>query len=622
MSPVVETKTFTVALAGNPNSGKTTLFNALTGLRQKVGNYPGITVEKKVGTVVLGETEITLVDLPGTYSLSPRSEDARVAAQVLNGTAPFAPPLDAALCVVDGNTLERSLPLVLQVRALHRPMALLINMADELEKVGTEIDTKELSRRLGIPVFSISARTGIGVAEVKRWINDRAQGGIPSMTIASSPQETPLSTEHLRRESKNLARAVVRTSRSIHAFSARIDRVVMHKVAGPLLFAGVVLVVFQSIFSWAGPLMDGVDGIFGRLGKWAGGHIPQGFMNSLVVDGLIAGVGGVVIFLPQILIVFFFISLMESSGYLARAAIVMDRFFSKIGLQGKSFLPFISSYACAIPGIMAARTIENRRERLATIFVAPFMTCSARLPVYALLIGAFVPPVPVVKGLIGLQALALLSLYAVGFLAAVLTAWAFNSTVMKTEQTPFHMEVPPYRWPSLRGTLLMLWDRSKVFLRQAGSVILLVNIALWFLASYPKSDGPEPVKESYAGQIGVMIEPLIEPLGFNWKIGVGLIGSQAAREVIVSSLSTIYSIESTENDAGLKAALRQDLSPLAAMSLLVFFALAMQCMATTAVVRRETGNWKIPIIQFLYMNALAYAAAFLVFQGGRLVGFH
>lgn len=621
MSPVVETKTLTVALAGNPNCGKTTLFNVLTGLRQKVGNYPGITVEKKVGTALLGDAAVTLVDLPGTYSLSPRTEDARVAAQVLSGASPFAPPLDAVLCVVDGNTLERSLPLVLQIRALHHPMALLINMADELEKIGTVIDIKELGRRLEIPVFFISARTRAGVADVKHWLNERAKGGIPSPTVASLLQPKPLSTEELRRESKLLAAAVVRTSRSIHAFSARIDKVVMHKVAGPLLFAGVVLVVFQSIFSWAGPLMDGVDGLFGRLGEWAGGHIPPGFFNSLVVDGIIAGVGGVVIFLPQILIVFFFISLMENSGYLARAAIVMDRFFSKIGLQGKSFLPFISSYACAIPGIMAARTIESRRERLATIFVAPFMTCSARLPVYALLIGAFVPPVSVVKGLIGLQALALLSLYAVGFVAAVLTAWAFNSTVMKTEKTPFHMEVPPYRWPSFRGTLLLLWDRSKVFLRQAGSVILLVNIALWFLASYPKSDGPEPVKASYAGQLGVLIEPLIKPLGFNWKIGVGLIGSQAAREVIVSSLSTIYSIESEENNTGLKAALRQDITPLAAMSLLVFFALAMQCMATTAVVRRETGGWKIPVIQFFYMNALAYLAALVVFQGGRLLGF-
>jgi ferrous iron transport protein B len=621
MSPVVSSKPFTVALAGNPNCGKTTLFNVLTGLRQKVGNYPGITVEKKVGTAFVGDVEVTLVDLPGTYSLSPRSEDARVTAEVLSGTSPFAPPLDAALCVVDGNTLERSLPLVLQVRALHRRMALLINMADELKKIGTEIDVNELGRRLGIPVFFISARTRVGVSDVTRWLSDQAKGGLSSAVVGSFPPEAPLTTEALRRESKILAQAVVRTSRSIHAFSARIDKVVMHKVAGPLLFAGVVLLVFQSIFSWAGPLMDWVDGIFGQLGEWAGGLIPPGFLNSLVVDGIIAGVGGVVIFLPQILIVFFFISLMENSGYLARAAIVMDRFFSKIGLQGKSFLPFISSYACAIPGIMAARTIENRRERLATIFVAPFMTCSARLPVYALLIGAFVPPVAVVKGVIGLQALALLSLYAVGFVAAVLTAWAFNSTVMKTEKMPFHMEVPPYRWPSVRGTFLMLWDRSKVFLRQAGSVILLVNIALWFLASYPTSDGPEPVKESYAGQIGVMIEPLIEPLGFNWKIGVGLIGSQAAREVIVSSLSTIYSIESADDDASLKAALRQDLTPLAAMSLLVFFALAMQCMATTAVVRRETGGWKIPVIQFFYMNSLAYVAALVVFQGGRLLGF-
>lgn len=618
MSSLLAKKTVTIAIAGNPNCGKTTLFNQLTGLRQKVGNYPGITVERKAGTVACGGHTIDLIDLPGTYSLTPRTEDARVAAQVLGGQSTLAPPLDGVMCVVDGNTLERSLPLILQIRALRLPMILLINMSDELKKIGAIIDVQELEKQLGVPVRSISARTREGVPNIIDWLGRDHSAPFP---LASGTSPVVISTQELRHEAKRLTQLVFKNSRSIYAFSATVDRVVMHRVGGPLLFGAVVLLIFQSIFSWAGPFMDLIDGFFGRLGDWAGDWIANPFLHSLVKDGIIAGVGGVVIFLPQILIVFYFISVMENSGYLARAAIVMDRFFSKIGLQGKSFLPFISSYACAIPGIMAARTIENRRERLATIFVAPFMTCSARLPVYALLIGAFVPPVSVVKGLIGLQALALLSLYAVGFVAAVLTAWAFNSTVMKTEKTPFHMEVPPYRWPSFRGTLLLLWDRSKVFLRQAGSVILLVNIALWFLASYPKSNGPEPVKASYAGQLGVLIEPLIKPLGFNWKIGVGLIGSQAAREVIVSSLSTIYSIESEENNTGLKAALRQDITPLAAMSLLVFFALAMQCMATTAVVRRETGGWKIPVIQFFYMNGLAYVAALVVFQGGRLLGF-
>jgi len=614
---LTEKKDRTIVLAGNPNGGKTTLFNALTGLRQKVGNYPGITVEKKTGTFVLNGADITLIDLPGTYSLSPRSEDARVAAQVLKGE-PFP---DAVLCVVDGNTLERSLPLVLQIRALNLPTLVLINMADELKKMGTTIDLKEMERRLSLPVFTISAKTRQGFPDVKRWLSEKLkEDSCPSFPV-SRPHISPLTTEDLRRESKAIVQAVVRNGRSLHAFSAKVDKVVMHKVAGPLLFAGVVLVVFQAVFSWAGPLMDLIDETIRLLGLGVGGLITNDFLHSLVVDGVIAGVGGVVVFLPQILIVFFFISVMENSGYLARAAIVMDRFFSKIGLQGKSFLPFISSYACAIPGIMAARTIESRRERLATIFVAPFMTCSARLPVYALLIAAFVPAVPVVKGVIGLQALALLALYVLGFLAAILTAWGFNSTVMKSDKTPFHMEVPPYRWPPLRGTLLLLWDRSKVFIRQAGGVILLVNVALWFLASYPKSAGPEPVKESYAGQLGVMIEPLIKPLGFNWKIGVGLIGSQAAREVIVSSLSTIYSIESDQNSVALQDALRQDLTPLSALSLLVFFALAMQCMATTAVVRRETGGWKIPVVQFFYMNGLAYTAALVVFQGGRWLGF-
>ncbi len=619
MSPLLQNKTITIAIAGNPNCGKTTLFNVLTGLRQKVANYPGITVERKTGLVRINDTDLQLVDLPGTYSLSPRTEDARVASDVLTGKSPFVPKIDAVLCVVDGNALERSLPLVLQIRELNLPTLLLINMVDELKRVGTEINAKELEARLGIKTLFISARTRLGTPEIKEWLRER----ILSSDVASNTpsHEFRMSAQDLRIQSKSIAQAVVTQTRSIHAFSAKVDKVVMHRVAGPIVFGSVVLLVFQSIFSWAGPLMDQIDRLFGLLGTTVGGWISNPFLHSLVVDGIIAGVGGVVVFLPQILIVFFFISVMENSGYLARAAIVMDRFFSAIGLNGKSFLPFISSYACAIPGIMAARTIESRRERLATIFVAPFMTCSARLPVYALLISAFVPSRPVIKGVLGLQALALLGLYALGFTAAVLTAWGFNATVLKKDKTPFHLEVPPYRWPSLRGTVLMLWDRSKIFLRQAGTIILLVNIALWFLASYPKSNGPEPVKDSYAGQIGVLIEPLIKPLGFNWKIGVGLVGSQAAREVIVSSLSTIYSIESETDTTSLQAALHQDLSPLAAMSLLVFFALAMQCMATTAVVKRETGGWKIPAIQFVYMNTVAYVAALLVFQGGRWMGF-
>lgn len=616
---MLKTRALTVAIAGNPNCGKTTLFNQLTGLRQKVANYPGITVEKKTGSLRMGEKVIELIDLPGTYTLSPRSEDARVAADVLVGASALAPSIDAVLCVLDGNTLERSLPLVLQIRALRLPMVVLINMADELKKIGMDIDLKKLEEKLGVPVLSVSARTREGLAEVKQWLAGRldAAGDAP----VPRPERVVYSVKDLHAEAKVIAKAAIKSLKSIHGLSTKVDRFVMNPVAGPIIFTAVVLLVFQAIFSWASPLMDFIDGVFGRLGAWAGGLIPNPALASLAQDGIIAGVGGVVVFLPQILIVFFFISVMENSGYLARAAIVMDRFFSKIGLQGKSFLPFISSYACAIPGIMAARTIESRRERLATIFVAPFMTCSARLPVYALLIGAFVPNIPVVKGVLGLQAVALLGLYAAGFTAAVLTAWAMNTTLLKTISTPFNIEVPPYRWPSLKSTLFLMWDRSKIFLRRAGTLILLVNVLLWFLASYPKSDGPQPVRDSYAGRLGVLIEPAIEPLGFNWKIGVGLIGSQAAREIIVSSLSTIYSIENEEDTTSLQAALRQDLTPLAALALLVFFALAMQCMATTAVVRRETGGWKIPVIQFFYMNALAYLAALAVFQGGRLLGY-
>jgi ferrous iron transport protein B len=622
MSRPAGTRAVTIAIAGNPNCGKSTLFNQLTGLRQKVANYPGITVEKKSGTFSHEGADIELIDLPGTYSLSPRSEDARVAAQALLGDSPLVPPFDGVLCVLDGNTLERSLPLVLQVRALGFPMIVLVNMADELKRIGMEIDLKALEKRLGVPVLSISARTRQGLSDVKEWLVRRACEAGAADARGKAPSGLPAtSTQDLRAESKSIAQAVVRNLRSIHGFSAKIDKFVMHKVAGPVIFLAVVLLVFQAIFSWTKPFMDLIDGAFTAAGAWAGGFVSNPFLHSLLKDGIIAGIGGVVVFLPQILIVFFFISVLENSGYLARAAIVMDRFFGAIGLQGKSFLPFISSYACAIPGIMAARTIENKRERLATIFVAPFMTCSARLPVYALLIGAFVPNVPVVKGVIGLRAVALLGLYAAGFAAAVFTAWGLNSVMLKADKTPFHLEVPPYRWPSVKATLFLMWDRSTIFLKNAGTVILAVNVLLWFLASFPKSTGPEPLRDSYAGKIGVFIEPAIKPLGLNWKVGVGLVGSQAAREVMVSSLSTIYSIEDENDTESLQAALHRDITPLAAVALLVFFALAMQCMSTTAVVMRETGGWKVPVIQFFYMNALAYAAALLVFQGGRLLGF-
>jgi ferrous iron transport protein B len=517
---------------------------------------------------------------------------------------------------VDSNCLERSLNLVAETIATGTPTAVLLNMTDELQRIGMSIDTELLSKQLGVPVFAISARNEEGLDQIKALIAAHHMAPGTGMLRPRHQYDTVLER---RQFAKAVTRDVVKHQASIHTLSDRIDRYVMHKVWGPLIFAGVVLVVFQAVFSWAGPLMDGVDAGFGALSNLVIRIGGKTLWTSLITDGVIAGVGGVVIFLPQILLIFLFAALMENSGYLARAATVMDRVFRIVGLQGKSFLPFISSYACAVPGIMAARIIENRRERLATIFVAPFMTCSARLPVYALMIAAFIPKRTLIPGILGLQSFTLMSMYGVGFVAALLTAALMRSRVMKKDLTPFRIEIPPYRWPSLKSVLWLMWNRSKIFLRRAGTVILAANLIIWALASFPRVEGKVVLEHTLAGKLGKTIEPLIEPLGFDWKIGIGLVASQAAREVIVSTLSTIYSLENAdESSSSLQDAVRSSMTPLAGVSLMVYFALAMQCMSTVAVVRRETGGWRIPIIQFVYMNVLAYVAALGVYQGGRL----
>lgn len=614
-----------LAVAGNPNSGKTTLFNQLTGLRQKVGNYAGVTVERKSGSYFSGSQEIELIDLPGTYSLSPRSEEERIAAEVILGIHSDMPLVDGVLCVIDSTCLEKSLYLTLQIIETGLPTVVLLNMSDELEARGSRIDTVKLSQLLDAPVLSISARQGTHLKDVQelidQWAWDKKNAPIQRQ-LPVVPTSAQITTRRLH--AKQVAQAVLKKELAPTWGSDRIDQWVMHRVWGPLLFAAVVMLVFQSIFSWAQPAMDAIDGLMGLLSKMVQRGVPPGLFQSFLTDGVIAGVGSVIVFLPQILIVFFFIAVLEHSGYLARAALVMDRFMRGIGLQGKSFLPLISSYACAVPGIMATRTIENKRDRIATLFVAPFMTCSARLPVYAFLVSAFVPDQPVFGRFIGLRAFTLLGLYVVGFVAAMLTAWGLKSSILKSDQTPFFLEVPPYRWPLLKTIGLFMWDRAKVFLQRAGTVILGTTLVLWALASFPRhtESGVVGVEHSYAGQIGKVMEPLIQPLGFNWKIGVGLLSAQAAREVMVSSLATIYNVEAKDdNTTSLQQAVKADLTPLGAVSLMVFFALAMQCMSTLAVTRRETGSWKIPIAMFLYMNTVAYIASLFVFQVGRWLGF-
>jgi ferrous iron transport protein B len=612
-----------LAVAGNPNSGKTTLFNRLTGLRQKVANYAGVTVEKKSGTYLHGAAEVELIDLPGTYSLSPRSEEERVAAEVILGIHEGVSPVDGVLCIIDSTSLEKSLYLLLQIIETGMPAVVLLNMADELVLRGARIDTVQLSRLLDVPVLSISATQGQGIDEVKTLIEEwnwTPRSPRPAQQLPVVPTEAQIVTR--RMQVKQIIKAALLKEPRPHPWTDRIDGLVMHKIWGPLIFGAVVLIVFQSIFSWAQPGMDAIDGIITSLGRFVQARLPESIFRSFLTDGVIAGVGSILVFLPQILIVFFFIGILEHSGYLARAALVMDRFMNRMGLQGKSFLPLVSSYACAVPGIMATRTIENKRDRLATILVAPFMTCSARLPVYTFLIAAFVPDRSVF-GPLGLRALTLLGLYAAGFAAAMVTAWILKSSILKSDRTPFFLEIPPYRLPWAKTIFLFMWDRAKIFLRRAGTIILLTTIILWALASFPRVDGKADLENSFAGRIGKVMEPVIQPLGFNWKIGVGLLSAQAAREVMVSSLATIYHVESEGDDTtDLQQAIKADLTPLAAVSLMVFFAFAMQCMSTLAVARRETGGWKIPLAMFGYMNLVAYLASFIVFQGGRMFGFY
>jgi len=592
-----------VAIIGPPNSGKSTLFNRLTGLRQKVANYPGVTVEQRRGKMQLtGMRHVELIDLPGVYSLQARSEDERVTRDVLMGNMPGTPRPKAIVLVLDSTNLGRHLMLAAPILALGIPTLVVLNMSDELGRRGGEIDTADIAKRMGAPVVLASAARGEGVEPVREFLMG---------TLAvPAPLELPV----LNNPPACRAWAAQVSGRAYRPpappqWTKRLDAVFLHPLAGPLIFAAVVIAVFQTIFAGAVPMMDWVEAQVTASGKWLGVVLPAGVLRDLLVEGVWGGVGSVVVFLPQILLLFLFIGVLEDSGYLARAAVIADRTMAKVGLQGKSFIPLLSAYACAVPAILATRTIENKRDRMATILIAPFMTCSARLPVYTLVIAAFIPERPLMWPL-GTRAAALLGLYLLGFLAAVITARLLKSSILKGERTPFVMEMPPYRWPTAQSLGLRLLDRSKVFLRRAGTVILAVAIGLWIMAHLPLAGGKAPeIGDSVAGTIGRTIEPVIEPLGFNWKIGIGLITSLAAREVIVGTLGTIYGIESEEDAGGLQQALRQDLTPGGAVALLVFFAFAMQCMSTVAVVRRETGGWSWPAIQFGYMTALAYGCA-------------
>ncbi len=597
----------TVALIGPPNSGKTTLFNRLTGLRQKVANFPGVTVEQHTGIAELTDGRaVRIIDLPGVYSLSPRSEDEQVAHDVLRGTRSDTPKPEAILLVLDSTNLGRHLMLAAPILSLGIPTLVILNFADDLRSRSGKIDMRALSAELGAPVALISARQGEGIEAVSEFL----AGVMPKPSPRQLPvlQDVPMCREWAGRvtgEAAYLAPIPPRWTR-------RLDAVFLHPVAGPLIFILVVLAVFQTIFSVADPSKDAVNWLIQGSGRWIAHVLPNGLLKSMLIEGVWNGVGSVVVFLPQVLLLFLFIGILEDSGYLARAALIADRTMARVGLQGKSFIPLLSAHACAVPAIMSTRTIENRRDRIATILIAPLMTCSARLPVYALVIAAFIPNRHLLGAFLTARTAAMVGLYALGFLAAVATARVLKSSVLKSGQTPFLLEMPSYRWPTFQSIGLRLYDRAKVFLRRAGTVILLVTVLLWVMANVPLQHGhAPPIAESLAGTVGRTIEPAIKPLGFNWKIGIGLITSLAARETIIATLGTIYGMDPDANRHGLEQSLRADLSPGGAFALLIFFAFAMQCISTIAVVRRETGGWKWPAFQFVYMTVLAYAGAFL-----------
>ena len=605
--PASSSKPKTVALIGPPNCGKTTLFNRLTGLRQKVANFPGVTVEQHTGIAELPDgNAVEIIDLPGVYSLSPRSEDEQVAHDVLRGKRADTPKPDAILLLLDSTNLGRHLMLAAPILALGVPTLVILNFADDLRSRSGKIDPAALSVELGAPVALVSARQGEGIERVYEFLT--------GVMAKPAPRELPILQDvpKCREWAGRVSGGAAYRAPIPPRWTRRLDAVFLHPILGPAIFIVVVLAVFQTIFSVADPSKDAVNWLIQTSGNWLAAVLPNGLLKSLLLEGVWNGVGSVVVFLPQVLLLFLFIGILEDSGYLARAALIADRTMAKVGLQGKSFIPLLSAHACAVPAIMSTRTIENKRDRIATILIAPLMTCSARLPVYALVIAAFIPNRHILGAFLTARTAAMVGLYALGFLTAVITARVLKSSILKSGRTPFLLEMPSYRWPTVQSLALRLYDRAKVFLYRAGTVILLVTVLLWVLANVPPQNGHSPeIANSLAGTIGRTIEPVIKPLGFNWKIGIGLITSLAARETIIATLGTIYGMDPEANRMGLEHALRNDLSPGGAFALLIFFAFAMQCISTIAVVRRETGGWKWPAFQFAYMTVLAYAGAFL-----------
>ncbi|BAL97414.1 ferrous iron transporter B [Rubrivivax gelatinosus] len=603
-----------VALVGNPNCGKTALFNLLTGSRQKVANYAGVTVERKEGVfrTAAGKT-LRVLDLPGAYSLHPRSPDERVTVDVLYGRAKGERRPDVVVCVVDATNLRRNLRLVLAVQRLGLPCIVALNMADMAARRGIPVDAEALSRELGVPVVPTVGIKTDGDRALRALLEDKTLWRAPQPAHDKLHLDGDHHTVQAILERLDLDKAMPETA------SDRIDRVVLHPVAGPAILALLLFLVFQAVFAWAEAPMGWIEAATAAVGQTVGGALPEGVLRSFVVDGLIAGLGGVVVFLPQILILFFFILLLEESGYLPRAAFLLDRLMGGVGLSGRSFIPLLSSFACAIPGIMATRTIADPRDRIVTILLAPMMTCSARLPVYALLIAAFIPSRQVAGGL-ELQGVVLFALYMAGIFGAFAVAWVlkrFGSG--KRQVRTLMMELPAYHWPTVRSVALGLWQRATIFLRRVGGVILVLTVVLWALSSFPAppEGATQPAIEySLAGRIGQALAVVFEPIGFNWQISIALVPAMGAREVAVAALATVYAVGDAGDEAGsaLAPLLAQDWSMATALALMAWFVFAPQCLSTLATIKRETGGWKWPLVTAGYLFALAYVAAFATYH--------
>ncbi|HUD40408.1 MAG TPA: ferrous iron transport protein B [Dokdonella sp.] len=599
--------TLQIALVGNPNSGKTALFNRLTGAHQKVANYAGVTIERKEGhyTAPSGR-RVRVLDLPGTYSLDAASPDEAITRDVCLGRHPGEPVPDLIVCVVDATNLRLHLRFVLELKALGRPLILALNMIDAAERRGIAVDVEALSRELGIAVVPTVAVRRHGAQALIDRVDAQA---LPA------PQAHPVADLHA--EVRRILAAAVSSARDSAATDQAIDRIVLHPVIGLVILAALMFVIFQAVFAWATPLMDGIEAGFGALGEALGALLPDGVLRSLLVDGIVAGVGGVLVFLPQILILFVFILVLEESGYLPRAAFLLDRLMLRVGLTGRSFIPLLSSFACAIPGIMATRSIADPRDRLTTILIAPLMTCSARLPVYTLLIAAFIPQ-RAVAGVFNLQGIVLFALYVAGIVSAMAVAWVIKRLRRDRSEHALMMELPSYRWPHARDIAIGLWERAMIFLKRVGGIILALTVLLWFLSSFPAppdgAAGPA-IQYSLAGRIGRLLEVVFAPLGFNWQICIALVPGLAAREVAVASLATVYALSGNED--GLSAIVATQWSLATALSLLAWYVFAPMCLSTLATVRRETNSWRQVWIMAGYLFALAYLASLLTYQIAR-----